>query len=98
MKEKKGAKTDINDLCKEYQKYGYPVKNFAEIEYLNDVSQLWTNEVLNIAPLINEYTMDMICEKPFRAKSYFELPRKWKNTDLYKEELQERRYLLPSMV
>ncbi len=96
VKEKKGAKTDINDLCKEYQKYGYPVKNFAEIEYLNDVSQLWTNEVLNIAPLINEYTMDMICEKPFRAKSYFELPRKWKNTDLYKEELQERRYLLPS--
>lgn len=96
VKEKKGAKTDINDLCKEYQKYGYPVKNFTEIEYLNDVSQLWTNEVLNIAPLINEYTMDMICEKPFRAKSYFELPRKWKNTDLYKEELQKRRYLLPS--
>lgn len=96
IREKKGADTGISDLCKEYERYGYDVHDFAEIEYLNDVSQIWTNDILSMAPLINEYTMDMLCEKPFRAKSYFELPRKWKSTELYKEGLQRRRYLLPS--
>ena len=86
----------LEDIIKEYARYGYKVRNYKEMEYLQTTSQIWTNGVSTMAFFINEYTMDMLIKEPFWYNSSFCLPRKWKPTQLYEEALKHRKYLLPS--
>lgn len=94
--ERKNCQITEDGLLKEYHKYGYLVNNMNELEALQTISQIWTNTIYTMAAFINEYTIDMLCTKPFRLTTCFECPRQWKKTEIYRQALKNRRYLLPS--
>lgn len=86
----------LESMCKEYAKYGYHVTSVMDMQILQTTSQAWTNTISSMVFFINEYTLDMFQSEAFCFTEDFAVPRQWKPTELYKKELKQRKYLLPS--
>lgn len=83
------------EIRKAYRKYGYDVNDMEEIFYLGHYVNVYENNLYSMFPYITEDTIDMLPDEPYRH-TLVEYPRIWKNTSFYEQELQHRRYMLPS--
>ena len=86
-----------------YKRYGYEdVADFDSINNLALLSHLYTNTVLSMATYVNEYTVDMLPDKPLIENT----PNMWSwwpkpispkyTTQFLKDTLHHRRRTLPS--
>lgn len=86
-----------------YKRYGY--ENVADFDSINDLallSRLYTNTVLSMATYVNEYTVDMLPDKPLIENT----PNMWSwwpkpispkyTTEFLKDTLHHRRRTLPA--
>lgn len=86
-----------------YKRYGY--ENVADFDSINDfalLSHLYTNTVLSMATYVNEYTVDMLPDKPLIENT----PNMWSwwpkpispkyTTEFLKDTLHHRRRTLPA--
>lgn len=83
------------DIHKAYKKYGYEVSDLDEVSYLEHITRVYENNLYGMVPYTAEETIDMLPEEPYRH-ALIEFPREWKKTDFYEQELQHRKYMLPS--
>ena len=78
-----------------FQKYGYDIHSLAEWELLNNMNMTYDNNVFRMAPYIDERTAFVAIDEPY-VPCNLQYPRIWKSTDIYRERLKTRNYLLPS--
>lgn len=50
-----------------YSKYGYPIKSYEDVEILSNVDRVYTAMVSTLYPFINEFTYDILPDKPFNT-------------------------------
>lgn len=65
-----------------------------EIDQLEALVKVYDNNCHLMIPYINEQTLGIQIENPYQ---YYipEFPRTWKSTDVYREKLLRRYYMLP---
>ena len=81
-----------------FKKWGYDINSEEEAEELRIESQIFGNVVQYLIPFVNEYTIDILPEKPMsvRLGEYIDkIPLPLLTTD-YSELLQKRRRTLPT--
>lgn len=91
------GKRELTDelLRKVYKTYGYNIHGIADVERLEAVAKTYDNNIFTMIPYISEDTRDMIIEREYQHYKT-EFPRQWKSTDVYKDNLKRRNYMLPS--
>lgn len=91
------GKRELTDelLRKVYKTYGYDINSIADVQRLEAVVKSYDNNIFTMVPYISDRTKDMIIEKEYQHYE-LEFPRQWKTTDVYKEKLKQRNYMLPS--
>lgn len=93
----------LDTVISYYNRYGYG--NIADFDSINDLallSHLYTNTVLSMATYVNEYTVDMLPDKPLIENT----PNMWSwwpkpispkyTTEFLKDTLHHRRRTLPA--
>ncbi len=80
---------------KTYRMYGYDVSRMDDIELIEARAKVYDNNIFVMAPYINERNQDMLPKVPY-GHGKPEFPRKWKETEFYKEKLMHRSCLLPA--
>lgn len=50
-----------------YSKYGYPLKSLEDIEMLSNVDRIFTAMTSTLYPFINEFTFDILPQKPYNT-------------------------------
>ena len=84
----------IHDL---YKKYGYEVNSLEDIEIISYTDRLHYNSVTSVLPFVNEFTYDILPERPFTTKAYtFELIMSMVDTVDLKKKLLRRNKTLPT--
>lgn len=56
-------------ILKAYHKYGYPIKNMDDLQIITNVDKIQTTTTTTLLPFINEYTYDILPQKPFTTKA-----------------------------
>lgn len=86
-----------------YERFGYKgIDSEEKAALLSSATQIFNNTVLSMATITNEYTVDMLPDKPLtrftpRMKSWWPKLNSFKhNTDFYKDTLHHRRRTLPA--
>lgn len=90
------GKRELTDelLRKVYKTYGYEINGITDIQRLEAIVKNYDNNNFTMVPYISERTRDMVIEKEYQH--YLpEFPRQWKKTEVYKEKLKQRNYMLP---
>lgn len=82
-------------LYSAYRPYGYEIHSLEEVHALESISRVYDNNQHMMIPYISEQTMYMVLQEPYHHyEPHF--PRIWKATDVYREKLKQRNYMLPS--
>lgn len=80
-----------------YNKYGYPIKTMRDLHIYTNVDKIQTTTVTSILPFINEFTFDIIPQKPFSAQATkFTKLTSSLNDEEVKQQLCKRNKTLPS--
>jgi len=86
------SKKEIHDA---FKPYGYDVYSFEEAHIWEKVARVFDNNIYSMIPYISERTKDIMIQEPYRH--YIpEFPRVYWNTELYREKLLHRNYMLPA--
>lgn len=90
------GKKELTDelLRKVYKTYGYEVNGIADVHRLEAVVKNYDNNIFTMVPYISERTKEMVIEREYQHYMP-KFPRQWKTTDIYKEKLKHRNYMLP---
>lgn len=93
-KTSKDPKITAQQLYNAYKPYGYEIHSMAEIETLEAQARVFDNNSFIMIPYINKHTLDISIKEPYQHKLP-NFPRQWKQTELYREKLLHRSYMLP---
>lgn len=84
-------------IIKCYRKYGYMLNGIEDITKYTFDEQIVTNLIFQLVFLIDEETKDILPYPYYEHSTNIpKLPRIWKDTNFYKEQLLNRNYLLPN--
>lgn len=89
-----GNKLTVKHLHEAYKPYGYDFRSLEEVQVLEAVSRVYDNNQYIMIPYISEQTMEIAIEEPYQHQEPV-FPRIWKSTEVYREKLKHRNYLLP---
>lgn len=91
------GKKELNEklIYKAYEPYGYYVSDLDEIHGLEAISRAYDNNSYAMIPYINKKTSKLLIKEPYKHHLP-NFPREWKSTEIYKEKLKQRNYMLPS--
>lgn len=90
-----GRRRITEDLLKRtFSPYGYSFTSLEEVETLEALVRTYDNNNYAMIPYINEQTISMQVEMPYQHFKP-EFPRTWKQTEVYREKLLKRNYMLP---
>lgn len=88
---------NLSVLKSYFSRYGYNIRNSNELDSHMANEKCISNMIFQMIPFINEKTMDML-SLPYYLPCNglgFSIP-KWKETIYFKDNLLERKYMLPS--
>lgn len=83
-------------LTDNFKSIGYEVKDMKDLSNVIQSSNNFTNNNMSMFYYIDERTSDMIPNGFMAGYCGFEHPRKWLETDFYKNALKKRNFTLPS--
>lgn len=89
-----GNKLTVRRLHEAYKPYGYVFHSLEEPQILETIARVYDNNLYIMVPYITEQTMDIAIQEPYRHQEPV-FPRIWKDTEVYREKLRRRNYLLP---
>lgn len=82
-------------LRRAYGPYGYSFTSVDEVGELEALIRIYDNNNYALVPYIDEKTICMQVEIPYQQ--YLpEFPRIWKHTEVYREKLKRRNYMIPT--
>ncbi len=77
-----------------YRPYGYQMHTLDQVEVIEAISRVYDNNQHMMIAYISNQTMNLVIQEPYRHHEP-EFPRIWKDTEVYREKLQHRNYMLP---
>lgn len=84
-------------IFRAYHKYGYPIKSMQDLQIITNVDKIQTTTTTTLLPFINEYTYDILPQKPFTTKaSAFDILNTSLDIGEIKQALTKRKRTLPS--
>ena len=84
------------EINRVYSEYGYDfIHTIDDAKSYEAVVQVFDANVTQMCPYVNEYNMEVTIKDCYKQKPVA-LPRKWRNTEVYKEALKRRSYMLPA--
>lgn len=86
---------DEKKVLKAYRPYGYEVSGLDEIHGLEATARAYDNNCYAMIPYITESDSKLIIQEPYKHHIP-DFPREWKSTEVYKERLKHRNYMLPA--
>lgn len=87
---------DKRQIEKLFKSYGYDKDVFSKFEEMASNERLLVNMFTEMTKFINEDTSGIFPEKLFMPSHGIPTTRKWKDSKIYKDLLQKRKYILPS--
>lgn len=84
-----------NLLYDTFKKYGYEFHSLQDWEIVNSENMTYENNTFRMVPFIDERTDFVAISEPYKPYA-INLPRIWKQTDVYQERLKRRNYLIPA--
>lgn len=91
---KRSGTLSTKDIHEVYKIYGYNINSLEQAAIFENMVRIHENNVYFMAPFINNRTVSLILEKAFTGNIPV-MPRQWKKTEVYKERLLNRNYMLP---
>ncbi|MDD3362681.1 MAG: hypothetical protein PHW34_13515 [Hespellia sp.] len=90
------GRVDISEkeLYRAYKPYGYTIHSWEELRLLESRVKVYDNNNYTMVPYLSENTPEIMLHQIYMHYMP-EFPRQWKKTDLYKEKLRHRNYMLP---
>lgn len=82
-------------LYEAYRPYGYEIHSLDQVQAIEAIARVYDNNQHIMIPYISEQTMDIVLQEPYRHHEPV-FPRIWKETEVYRERLQHRNYMLPA--
>lgn len=92
---KNNREIDFQVVTDTYKKYGFNVTSPKDIGLIDATNRLYNNNHYMLISYINEHTVHMLPNTPFNHGQII-MPRKWVDTEIYREKLKKRKYCLPS--
>lgn len=92
-----GDKLTAKRIHEAYKPYGYDFYSLDEAQISETIAKVYDNNQYTMIPYISEQTMDIVVQEPYQHREPV-FPRIWKNTEIYREKLGHRNYMLPSNV
>lgn len=83
-----------DDIRKIYRQYGYDIGSLEQAAFFEEMVRLHENSVFFMAPFVSARTSSLVPGEAF-AGVVGRLPRQWKPTEVYRERLLDRNYMLP---
>lgn len=90
-----GDKLTDKRIHEAYKPYGYDFHSLDEAQISEAVARVYDNNQYTMIPYISEQTMNIVVQEPYRHQEPI-FPRIWKNTEIYREKLGHRNYMLPA--
>lgn len=81
-------------LQRAYGPYGYSFTSLEEVTELETLIRIYENNNYVMVPYMDEQTAGMQIETPYQQHMP-QFPRIWKHSEVYREKLQKRNYMLP---
>jgi len=81
-------------IHKAYKTWGYDVHSLEDVELLEEKAKVFENNHYAMVPYITENNVDMLLQVPYQHLPLY-LPRNWRSTAYYNDELMRRTRMLP---
>ncbi len=91
---KKSCTLSSRDISEAYRMYGYNVNSLEQAAFFENIVRLHENNVYFMAPFISNRTSSLILKEALGG-NILSFPRQWKKTEVYRERLLNRNYMLP---
>ena len=74
--------------------YGYNINSLGQAAFFENIVRLHENNVYFMVPFISNRTSSLILKEALGG-NILSCPRQWKKTEVYRERLLNRNYMLP---
>lgn len=91
---KKPGTLSSRDISEAYRMYGYNVNSLEQAAFFENIVRLHENNVYFMAPFTSSRTSSLILKEALGG-DMLSCPRQWKKTEVYRERLLNRNYMLP---
>lgn len=91
---KKPGTISSRDISRVYGQYGYNICSLEQAASFEGMVRLHENSVYFMAPFVSTRTLSLVPVKAFGGV-VGRLPRQWKKTEVYRQHLLDRNYMLP---
>lgn len=91
---KKPVTLSSRDISKAYRMYGYDINSLEQAAFFENIVRLHENNVYFMAPFTSSRTSSLILKEAL-GRDILSCPRQWKKTEVYRERLLNRNYMLP---
>ena len=91
---KKTAALSSRDIREAYRMYGYNINSLGQAAFFENIVRLHENNVYFMVPFISNRTSSLILKEALGG-NILSCPRQWKKTEVYRERLLNRNYMLP---
>ena len=91
---KNGCTLSSRDIREAYRMYGYNINSLEQAAFFENIVRLHENNVYFMASFISNRTFDLILKEALGG-NILSCPRQWKKTEVYRERLLNRNYMLP---
>lgn len=92
---KKHAVVSAEEIRAAYKMYGYNVNSLEQAALLENRIRVYESNVYFMAPFINSRTAILVLKEAAYSGKVPVMPRQWKKTEVYRERLMDRNYMLP---